>query len=551
MAHETSDRPDPDLATSELPRVFGYCRVSTDRQIESTSLDEQKRQIRGAAAMIGTDDPIIFSDEGVSGSIPLSARPQGQQLIAGLRAGDTVIAAKLDRMFRDITDAVIQLRTLTDAGVGLVLLDLGTASITSQSSTSEISRLLFHFMAVLADFERNRIRERSMEAKAALRAQGLHPGGAPKFGFRVIKDGRRSRLVPDDREEEIIKTARLAWDQGKTPKQILAELYAAGFRNRKGGLIRSSQLYRWVVWPTDPDRVNISQRTKAALARRKATGAQLGNPEIRKISPLGVAAVMQNAAKRIADVMPHIDELIAAGVSGYREVARILNASDRPSARGGRWHASSVRNAMRAAGRSFPKASRSDHVVPVPQMRIVRPATQRERQAIRERHREAMVALAVTRLGSVQKLAPQILAYKSEGLSAAAIARVLGVTEIPVQRVLRAAGLAEPRQTTQARRREEAREKMLLLKRQGLKAEEIAREVDLPIGQVYAALSRASGIDPRFHLGTAHLTPDEIEQIAALRTLHTPVPEIARRLGRSERTIFRAIAKLEKGKDGQ
>jgi DNA-directed RNA polymerase specialized sigma24 family protein len=261
---------------------------------------------------------------------------------------------------------------------------------------------------------------------------------------------------------------------------------------------------------------------------------------------------LQNAAKRVAEVMPFIDELIAAVVNGYREVARILNASDRPSPRGGRWHASSVRNAMRAAERSFPAKPKAappvDHPAPVPQIRIVRPASQRERQVVRERYREAMAALAAPRLGPVQKQAAQILAYKAEGLSAAGIARVLGVSLSPVLRVLRAAGLAGPQQTTQARLREKTREKILLLRRKGNSGEQIARELNLPVGRVYNSLHRASGLDPRFNLGTSHLTSDELKTISELRTQQVSISEIAQRLGRSERTIFRAIAKLRRSK---
>jgi hypothetical protein len=53
--------------TGSPPRsgqVYGYARVSTDRQIEGTSIDEQKRRIHGAAAMLGVGDPTIFSDQG-------------------------------------------------------------------------------------------------------------------------------------------------------------------------------------------------------------------------------------------------------------------------------------------------------------------------------------------------------------------------------------------------------------------------------------------------------------------------------------------------------
>ena len=354
-------------------------------------------------------------------------------------------------MFRDTTDALVQARALGEIGVNLVLLDLGTDSITAANG-SGTGKLLFTCMAAFAGFERDRIRERNLEAKAALRARGLFPGGTPPYGSRVVKEGRFSRLVVNESEQTVIKTARLLWDQGRQMKQILAALEAQGFRNRAGKPFASAQIYRWIVWSADPDHVNISARTKAALARRKAAGQKLGNPEIRKISPLGVAALMHNAAQRVADVLPHIDDLIAAGVYGYREMARVLNASEIPSARGGRWHASSVRNVMKAADRSFLSKAETptrpgQGNSTARQIRIVRPATQKQRQAIRQRHPQVMAALAAPRLGPVQKQTAQILAYKAEGLSAAGIARVLGVSEPAVGRILRLAGFAPRRQT--------------------------------------------------------------------------------------------------------
>jgi putative DNA-invertase from lambdoid prophage Rac len=362
-------------------RVFGYCRVSTDRQTEGTSLEEQRRRICGAAAMLGSADPAIFSDEGVSGSIPLGSRPQGQQLLAGLRPGDTVIAAKLDRMFRDATDALSVVRSFEQGRINLVLLDLGSGSITGTSG-SGASKFQFQLMAAFADFERDRIRERNREGKTAMRKKGLFPGGTPPYGFRVIKEGRCSRLAPDEREKALIKAARLLWDKGRPMKQILRTLEAQGFRNRAGKPLTSAQIYRFALRSADPDHDNVSARTKAALARRKAAGEKLGNPEIRKISPIGVAAVMQNAAQRLAQVIGHIDDLIAAGVYGFRPMARVLNAAEIPSPRGGIWHASSVRNAMIAAKRSFPpKADLTfrpgEGETAVPQIRIVRPPTQK------------------------------------------------------------------------------------------------------------------------------------------------------------------------------
>ncbi len=80
--------------------VYSYSRVSTARQAsEGESLDVQQRTIAGYAMMHGLSDVQAFVERGVSGSVPLTDRPQGKALLATLKSGDVVITAKLDRMF--------------------------------------------------------------------------------------------------------------------------------------------------------------------------------------------------------------------------------------------------------------------------------------------------------------------------------------------------------------------------------------------------------------------------------------------------------------------
>ena len=101
------------------------------------------------------------------------------------------------------------------------------------------------------------------------------------------------------------------------------------------------------------EREMISARTKAALAAARARGVKLGTNNLtddarakgRKASALALA---KRARERAELVLPTIRELQAGGAS-LRKVADALNARGVPSPRGGKWHASSVRNAIRQA----------------------------------------------------------------------------------------------------------------------------------------------------------------------------------------------------------
>lgn len=107
-------------------KIFGYVRVSTAEQAANgDSLETQKAKITGYAMMQGWTVAEIFVEGGVSGSIALADRPQGQPLLAAAGKGDMIITPKLDRMFRSASDALGTLEELKGLGVGLVMIDLG------------------------------------------------------------------------------------------------------------------------------------------------------------------------------------------------------------------------------------------------------------------------------------------------------------------------------------------------------------------------------------------------------------------------------------------
>jgi DNA invertase Pin-like site-specific DNA recombinase len=87
----------------------------------------------------------------------------------------------------------------------------------------------------------------------------------------------------------------------------------------------------------------ISERTKAALAAAKQRGTRLGSPDPAK-GGSATAGIRRDATAKVApQAMPIITALRAAGQS-LRAIASALNTADIPTAMGGKWHASSVRN---------------------------------------------------------------------------------------------------------------------------------------------------------------------------------------------------------------
>jgi putative DNA-invertase from lambdoid prophage Rac len=202
--------------------VYGYCRVSTLAQAnEGESLDVQRRQLEGWAHMQGQTLDDVFVERGVSGSIPLSDRPEGGKLWARLRKGDTVVASKLDRVFRSALDALQVVEELRRRGVSLVLIDLG-GDVTGNG----MSRMFMTVAAAFAEAERDRIRERIVTVKRDQKERGRYLGGKAPYGFRLVKvgEGKETVLEPIPEQQAIIRRVQELRAAGATLRAIQATL---------------------------------------------------------------------------------------------------------------------------------------------------------------------------------------------------------------------------------------------------------------------------------------------------------------------------------------
>jgi DNA invertase Pin-like site-specific DNA recombinase len=89
----------------------------------------------------------------------------------------------------------------------------------------------------------------------------------------------------------------------------------------------------------------ISERTRAALASRKAQGTKLGNPHNPREAAASGRAVATEQARGFAEaIMPVIESIQRSGISSLRGIAEALNNRGVRTARGGRWQVSNVRN---------------------------------------------------------------------------------------------------------------------------------------------------------------------------------------------------------------
>lgn len=200
--------------------VYGYTRVSTTEQAgdDRTSLNTQRRKISAAAELSGLTVDKFVEEPGVSGNKPLAARPMGGPLLAQLVKGDVLVVAKLDRAFRNAADALATAEQLKARKVDLIVADMGSEPVTQNG----VSRMFFGMLALVAEFERDRIKERSAEGRAAKHRIGGHIGGSTPFGFRKIGAGRAARLEPEPAQQAALADMRRLAAEGLASRAIAA-----------------------------------------------------------------------------------------------------------------------------------------------------------------------------------------------------------------------------------------------------------------------------------------------------------------------------------------
>ena len=162
--------------------LIGYARVSTSDQ----NLDLQKE----ALLKIGCER--IYEDE-ISGTI--KERPGLNKTLEMLRAGDTLVVWKLDRLGRSVKNLISLISDLNSK-------DIHFKSITDSIDTSTPSgRFFFHVMASLAQMERELIVERTKAGLAAAKKLGRVGGRKRKMTNSKINSAKKllaSGVVPKD-----------------------------------------------------------------------------------------------------------------------------------------------------------------------------------------------------------------------------------------------------------------------------------------------------------------------------------------------------------------
>jgi DNA invertase Pin-like site-specific DNA recombinase len=171
--------------------LIGYARVSTQDQNPALQLDALKAA--------GCEKIFVEKASGAQRD-----RPELLAALDYLRAGDSLVVWKLDRLARSLKQLIETVELLESRGIGL-------CSLTEAINTATAGgKWVFHVFGALAEFERSIIRERTKAGLEAARARGKKGGRPPALAAKDLAAAKAMLSDPEITMEEVAKRLKVA-----------------------------------------------------------------------------------------------------------------------------------------------------------------------------------------------------------------------------------------------------------------------------------------------------------------------------------------------------
>lgn len=217
-----------------MANAIGYVRVSTEGQAQDgVSLDAQRAKIAAWCELNDYTLTAIHVDAGISGKN--CNRPGLQAALADCGKGNALVVYSLSRLSRSIRDTMDISDKLAKSGADLVSLS------EKIDTTSAAGKMVFRLLAVMNEFERDQISERTKSALQHKKAQGERVGTI-QYGYRLADDG--IALIEDENEQQVISAIHSMRDSGLSLRKIVVELERNGFVSRSGQPLQLKQVHR-------------------------------------------------------------------------------------------------------------------------------------------------------------------------------------------------------------------------------------------------------------------------------------------------------------------
>lgn len=218
-----------------MRQAIAYVRVSTAAQaLEGVSLEAQQAKIRAWCEVNDYQLAEVFVDAGISG-----ASMEGRDgLAAALEAagkGQALVVYSISRLARSTRDMLAIAEQLERKGADLVSLS------EKIDTTTAAGRMVFRMLAVLAEFERDQVAERTRMALGHKKARRQVYAPAP-LGFQAVE----GRLEADAGEQQVVATIKAQHAAGVPLERIAAGLNALGVRGKRGGAFYATTIRKIV-----------------------------------------------------------------------------------------------------------------------------------------------------------------------------------------------------------------------------------------------------------------------------------------------------------------
>ena len=183
----------------EIPKLVGYCRVSTDSQKEEGTIEIQEKALKLYANNDNFELVKVFKDEGISGSSELENRPGLAELFNHLEDNkdiEGVLIYKLDRLARDLYIQEHLIKKLEM--LNIKLLSIKEPNLDSKDPMRKAFR---QFLGIISELEKAFITMRLLAGRINKAQKGGFAGGSTALGY--ISKNRT--LIIDKEQAEIIR----------------------------------------------------------------------------------------------------------------------------------------------------------------------------------------------------------------------------------------------------------------------------------------------------------------------------------------------------------
>ncbi|WP_242772464.1 recombinase family protein [Brevibacillus parabrevis] len=210
-----------------IKKVVGYARISSDSQIENTSIAEQVKKIEAYCISQGWELVKMFIDEGESGSTTerngyidmVQTIQQTENEISG------IVVLKVDRIHRRLKNLLELIEDeLEPKGIAFI-------SVSENFDTSTPQGMLFlQMIGSFAEFERKMINERTKSGRIATARENKYAGGGVPYGYQAVN----GNILLDEQQAQTVKSIFQLYIEGNNPYKIASKLNRAGIPTKTG-----------------------------------------------------------------------------------------------------------------------------------------------------------------------------------------------------------------------------------------------------------------------------------------------------------------------------